>query len=63
VLKIASLIYTVASSTIMGTLIIVALVAGFDTLPYIIAAAAIGAVLALPVSYFVARAIMSLEEA
>jgi len=56
-LKVASLIYTVAGATMMGGLIVAALVAGYDTLPYIAAAAAIGALVALPVSYFVAKAI------
>ncbi len=56
-LKVASIIYTMASASLMGALIVAALVAGYDTLPYIAAAAAIGALVALPVSYFVARAI------
>jgi len=56
-LKIASLIYTVAGATMMGIFMIIALVAGFDTLKYIVIAAAAGAVVAMPVSYFIAKAI------
>ncbi len=56
-LKIASLIYTVASATVMGIFIIIALVSGYDTLQYVVIAAATGAVVALPVSYFIAKAI------
>jgi hypothetical protein len=55
--KIASLIYTVASATMMGIFIIIALVSGYDTLKYVAAAAAIGALAAIPVSYLVAKAI------
>ncbi len=60
-LKLASVIYTVASASIMGALIVAALVSGFDTLPYVAGAAVIGALLALPVSYFVAKAIIGME--
>ncbi len=55
--KIASLIYTVASATMMGIFIIIALVSGHDTLEYVVIAAAVGAFAAMPVSYFVAKAI------
>jgi len=56
-LRIASLIYTMASATFMGVLIIVALASGYDTLKYIVIAAAVGAVVAVPFSYYVAKAI------
>ncbi len=56
-LRIASLIYTVASATMMGIFIIIALASGFDTLEYVIIAVVAGAIVALPVSYFIAKAI------
>lgn len=56
-LRLTSMIYTMASTTLMGIFIVVALTAGYDTLIYIVIAAAVGAVVALPVSYFVAKAI------
>jgi len=56
-LKVASLIYTMASASLMGALIVAALVSGYDTLPYVAGAAIVGAILALPVSYFIAKAI------
>ena len=56
-LRIASLIYTVASSTLMGIFIVIALTAGYDTLKWVVIAAAVGAVVAIPVSYYVAKAI------
>ncbi len=40
-----------------GRLIIAALVAGYDTLTPIVIAAAIGFVVSLPISWFVAKAI------
>lgn len=59
--RLASMIYTIASGTIMGIFIVVALVAGYDTLRYIVIAAAAGAVVALPVSWYIARAIKALD--
>ena len=56
-LRIASLIYTMASATLMGAFIVIALASGYDTQKYIIIAAIIGAVVALPISYYVAKAI------
>ncbi len=56
-LKIAALIYTVASATMMGIFMIIALASGFDTLQYVVIAVATGAILAIPVSYFIAKAI------
>lgn len=56
-LRIASLIYTVASSTVMGIFIIIALASGYDTLEYVVIAVVAGAIVALPVSYFIAKAI------
>ena len=60
-LRLASMIYTIASATIMGIFIVAALTAGYDTLRYIVIAAAAGAIVALPVSYYVARAIKEQE--
>lgn len=59
--RLASILYAVASPTIMGILIIVALVSGYDTLKYILIAAGVGAVLAMPVSYVIANAIKAAE--
>ena len=56
-LRIASLIYTIASSTLMGIFIVIALSSGYDTLKWVVIAAAVGAVVAIPVSYFIAKAI------
>ena len=56
-LRLASLIYTMASATLMGVFIVVALVSGYDTLKYVVIAAVVGAVVAMPVSYMVAKAI------
>jgi len=55
--RLASMIYTIASGTMMGVFIVIALVTGYDTLKYIVIAAAVGAVVALPISWYVARAI------
>jgi len=55
--RLASMIYTIASGTVMGIFIIIALSSGYDTLKYIVIAAAAGAIIALPVSWYIAKAI------
>ena len=59
--RLASMIYTIASGTMMGIFIVIALTAGYDTLKYIVIAAAAGAVVALPVSWYVAKAIKEMD--
>lgn len=56
-LRLASILYSIIATTMAGTLIIVALVIGHDTLNPILIAAAVGAVVALPISYVIARKI------
>jgi hypothetical protein len=58
-LRLASILYSIVATTLSGSLIIIALSTGYDTLTPILVAALIGAVLAIPVSYFVAQAIIS----
>ncbi|HEV8034539.1 CTP synthetase [Yoonia sp.] len=57
-LRLASMLYSIIGTTLAGTLIIVALTAGYDTLVPILIAAGVGAVAGLPVSYLVAQAII-----
>jgi hypothetical protein len=54
-LRLASILYSIISPSLAGTGVIVVLTAGYVSVPAIIAAVAIGAVLALPVSYFIAQ--------
>lgn len=54
-LRLASLLYSLISTSLAGTFIIVALVAGQVTLYPIVAAAIAGFVIAAPVSWLVAR--------
>ena len=58
-LRLASILYSIVATSLAGSLIIVALASGYDTLTPILGGAVIGAVLAIPVSYCVARAIIS----
>lgn len=57
-LRLASILYSLISTTLAGTLVIVALTMGFDTLQPILVAAAIGFVAALPVAWLVAKGIV-----
>lgn len=55
--RLASLLYSLISTSLAGTMVIGVLVAGFDTLMPILIAAAVGFALAAPVSWLVARRI------
>ena len=56
-LQLASLLYAIVGTSLAGIFIVVALVSGYDTAKYIVIAASVGALIALPVSVFVAKAI------
>jgi len=51
------LLFSIVSTSLMGAAVVVALVTGQDTLRPILIAAAVGFVLAIPVSWFVTRQI------
>ena len=55
--RLMMIIFSMASTTMMGVFIVAALTMGHDTLQPILIAAAVGFVVALPVSWFVARQI------
>lgn len=52
------LIFSIASTSMMGAFIVAALTTGNDTLKPIVIAAALGFVAAIPVSWFVAKQIV-----
>ncbi len=54
-MRLAGILYSLISTALAGTGVIVVLVAGFVSLPAILGAAAAGAVLAAPVAWLVAR--------
>ena len=58
-LRLASMLYAIVATTLAGTGVIAVLVAGASTPAALIGAAALGAVIALPVSYFVASRIQT----
>jgi hypothetical protein len=58
-LRLAGILYALIGTTLAGSAVIAALVTGHDTLAPIVASAAAGAVIAVPVTWFVARAIYS----
>lgn len=53
--RLTLVLFSIASTTLMGVGIVVALTLGFDTLVPIVVAAAIGLVAAAPVSWLLAR--------
>lgn len=55
--RLTLILFSIISTTLMGSAIVVALTMGLDTLNPILIAAALGLVLAVPVSWLVARQI------
>ncbi len=56
-LRLAGILYSLISTSLAGTLIVAVLVAGYGTLMPILAAALTGFIVALPVTWFVTKAI------
>jgi hypothetical protein len=54
-LRLASILYSLIGTTLAGSAIVVALVAGYDGAQGIVWAAVIGGLAGLPVAYLVAR--------
>lgn len=55
--RLASILFSMISTTLMGVAVVVALTIGQDTLQPILLAAAIGFVVAIPATWIVARKI------
>lgn len=55
--RLASVLYSIISTTLAGSAIIATLIMGYDTLTPILIAAALGFLTALPASYFIAKQI------
>jgi hypothetical protein len=60
-LRLASMLYSIIGTSLAGSAIVIALVAGQTTLQPILLAAALGFVAAVPVSWAVARQITRLN--
>jgi hypothetical protein len=56
-LRLASILYSIISTSLAGTAVIAVLVVGYGTLVPILVAAGAGAIIALPISWLVAREI------
>ncbi|PCJ04354.1 MAG: hypothetical protein COB16_18950 [Rhodobacteraceae bacterium] len=57
-LRLASILYSLIATSLAGIGVIIVLVAGFVSVPAIFGSAVVGAVIAIPVSWLVARQIM-----
>ncbi|MBQ1202702.1 MAG: CTP synthetase [Loktanella sp.] len=55
--RLASMLYSIIGTSFAGSLVIAALATGYDTLLPISIAATTGAVLGVPASFYVARAV------
>lgn len=57
--RLASMLYSIIGTSIAGIFVIAALASGNDTLQPILIAVAAGALVAIPASYLIAKAILS----
>ena len=55
-----SAVFTIASGTVIGVLMTIALVIGFDEIPHIIGVCIAGFFLAIPIAYVVAKKMQSM---
>lgn len=60
-LRLAAIMYSLVSTTLAGSFVVAALATGNDTLQPILLAVAAGVILALPVAWFVTKAILENE--
>ena len=58
-LRLASILYFIIGPSVAGACVIAALVTGYDTLQPILLAAGVGAIIAVPLSYVIASALLS----
>lgn len=60
-LRLASALYSIVGTSIAGACVVAVLTMGYDTMMPIIYAAAAGAIVALPVTWLVTKAILELK--
>jgi predicted transcriptional regulator len=58
--RLAGILFSLISTTLAGTAIVVSLVMGYDTLQPIVIAAALGFVVSIPATWVVTKQIMAL---
>ncbi|ATG49369.1 CTP synthetase [Celeribacter ethanolicus] len=56
--RLAGILFSLISTTLMGTAVVVALTMGQDTLKPILVSAAIGFIAAFPITWYIAKKIM-----
>lgn len=56
--RLATVLYSLIGTTLAGSFLVAALTMGMDTMEPIVVAAGVGALLAVPVSWFVAKKIV-----
>ncbi|MAQ84302.1 CTP synthetase [Psychromarinibacter halotolerans] len=57
--RLAMTLFSMIATTLMGTFVVIALVAGYDTLVPLVAAAGLGLAVSVPAAWMIARALSS----
>ena len=57
--RLAMTLFSMIATTLMGTFVVIALVAGYDTLVPLVAAAGVGLAVSVPAAWMIARALSS----
>ena len=56
--RLAGMLFSLIAPTLAGTFMVAALTMGYDTLQPLLIAAGVGAVIAIPATYFISKAIV-----
>lgn len=57
--RLASVLYSIVSTVMMGLLMVVALITGYDDATGVIIAVLLGLILALPITYMVTKSLLA----
>ncbi len=57
--RLASILYSMIGTTLSGSFMVAALVMGYDTLYPLLVAVALGAIVAIPATYLISKAIVN----
>lgn len=60
--RLASAIFSIVSTVMMGVLLTVCLILGYDSMPVVIGAVLSGLVLSMPIAYLVTKRILTLAK-
>lgn len=61
-LQLFSIILSISSTVLIGVLMVIALVVGFDDIPEIIGAVIVGLIISIPIAYVITKKVNRIKE-